>query len=36
MTIVVKPAAGAAVHTFSLPVVREIQPSPAPAGGMAW
>jgi hypothetical protein len=36
MTIVSKPNAGSAVHTFSLPVVREIPPGPAPAGSAGW
>jgi hypothetical protein len=36
VTIVVKPSSGAPVHTFALPVVREIPPSPATAGGVAW
>jgi hypothetical protein len=35
MTIV-KPQPAASVHTFALPVVREITPSPAPTGGSAW
>jgi hypothetical protein len=36
VTIVSKPSAGSAVHTFSLPLVREIAPSPAPAGSSSW
>jgi hypothetical protein len=35
MTIV-KPTPGLAVPSFALPVVREIQPTSAPAGGSAW
>jgi hypothetical protein len=36
MTIVAPPGALASGHVFALPVVREITPAPAPAGGSAW
>jgi hypothetical protein len=36
VTIVAKPSPGAPVHTFALPVVREITPSPVKTGGAAW
>lgn len=37
MTIVVgQVQAGFAIREFSLPIVREIPPAPAPAGGSAW
>jgi hypothetical protein len=36
MTIVVRPGARVAVHTFALPVVREIPPVGAPLAGAAW